>query len=42
MVSNREKEKIAICTSEILNTAHLTQFFDNTNTDGYCVPKNWF
>ena len=39
--------------SEILKTAHLTPFFDNTksilyslpantNTNGYCAPKNWF
>ena len=41
------------CTSEILNTSHLTPFFDNTisiqyslpaitNTNEYYVPKNWF
>ena len=36
----------SICTSEILNTAHLTQFFDNiisnTKSNGYCVPKKRF
>ena len=42
-----------ICTSEILNTAHLTPIFRqhnihlvslpaNTNTNEYCVPKTGF